>query len=179
LKEKIFITGGCKSGKSGCALSLAENMPEKNRIFIATCIPEDEEMKQRVARHQKERHPSWKTLEVPIQIPETIIKKSNSQTILIVDCLTLWMNNLSMNGNVEDISADHVPALVDAVRAAKGRVIIVSNEVGTGIVPANPAARLFRDIAGIANQKVAAVSDRVIWMVAGIPVKVKGSSTAT
>jgi adenosylcobinamide kinase/adenosylcobinamide-phosphate guanylyltransferase len=174
VNEIIFVLGGCRSGKSAYALQAAEQMPGSRKFFIATCVPQDEEMKQRVARHQKERNQHWTTVEEPLHLPETILENSPQADVILIDCLTLWVSNVMMNTNEDALFKDHIFRLTDAMKEADCPLIVVSNEVGTGIVPENPLARQFRDITGWANQAVAACADQVVWMVAGIPVKVKG-----
>ena len=174
MKETVFVIGGCRSGKSRHALETAENYPGTGQIFVATCIPYDDEMKHRVAQHRRERSQNWQTLEAPELLPEAIIENSGKATVLLIDCLTLWINNLLMaSGDTEKIDKK-IENLVQAIEAASCPVVLVSNEVGAGIVPENQLARQFRDLVGTANQAVAAQADRVIWMVAGIPVTVKG-----
>ena len=171
IKENIFVLGGCRSGKSRHALELAEKISDMNRVFIATCVPYDEEMKDRVKRHQQDRGLTWKTVDAPVELADAILENSQSAHIILADCLTLWMSNLLMESeNVEK----RIEELTSALNKAECPVILVSNEVGTGIVPNNALARQYRDYAGLANQKVAACVDKVIWMVAGIPVLVKG-----
>jgi adenosylcobinamide kinase/adenosylcobinamide-phosphate guanylyltransferase len=172
VKETIFVIGGCRSGKSSHALHLAEQIPGQ-KIFIATCTPQDKEMEQRVLRHRQKRSSAWKTLEVPLLIPETINKHSLKRNVILIDCLTLWINNLIMDDEDPTKIDTQIRNLIRSIEKVECPVILVSNEVGTGIVPENRLARLFRDITGLANQKVAACVDRVIWMVAGIPVKIK------
>jgi len=172
LREIVLIIGGCRSGKSGHALHLADQFAG-HKNFIATCVPLDKEMEQRVSHHQKQRNPNWKTLDVPLLLPEAIRENSGPGQVILVDCLTLWINNLLMeNDDPENIDTT-VEQLARSLENAECPVILVSNEVGTGIVPENRLARLFRDIAGFANQKIAVCADRVIWMVAGIPVEIK------
>ncbi len=173
MKETVFVIGGCRSGKSGHALELAEQISETNRIFMATCIPYDNEMRQRVARHQEERSKSWSTVEVPVFLPEAITENSQKANVILVDCLTLWINNLLLENIDTDEISGHVQRLKQSLETARCPIVLVSNEVGTGIVPENKLARLFRDAAGFVNQSIAAFSDRVIWMVAGIPVTIK------
>lgn len=173
MKETILITGGCRSGKSRHALELAEKIPASKKIFIATCMPLDDEMKERIDRHKKERDKSWKTFEVPVQLPEAISEKSRKGDVILIDCLTLWINNLLIEIEDHDVIDQHIRKLILAIKEAKCPIILVSNEVGTGIVPGNKLARQFRDLAGFTNQKVAKCVDRVIWMVAGIPVVIK------
>ncbi|MBN1930296.1 MAG: bifunctional adenosylcobinamide kinase/adenosylcobinamide-phosphate guanylyltransferase [Desulfobacterales bacterium] len=175
MREIVFVIGGCRSGKSRHALELAEKIPGNKKIFIATCVPYDDEMHQRVVRHQEERSNDWETMEVPVRLPEAINDHSQDGSVILVDCLTLWINNLLMEINDPDKIQDHIQRLSLSLKAAQGRVIIVSNEVGAGIVPENKLARLFRDSAGFANQSVAACADQVIWTVAGIPVPIKSN----
>lgn len=172
MEEKILVIGGCRSGKSSHALHLAEQIPGQ-KIFIATCIPRDKEMEERVLHHQKQRSSAWKTIEEPFFIPEAINKHSLKGNVILIDCLTLWINNLILNDDQPENIDNHIQKLTQSIEKAECPVILVSNEVGTGIVPENKLARLFRDITGFANQKIAACVDQVIWMVAGIPVKIK------
>lgn len=175
MKKITFVTGGCRSGKSRHALALAEKFGNDQKIFMATCVPFDEEMKQRVARHQRDRAKSWLTLEVPIDLPEAIIKNGTEGKVILVDCLTLWISNLLMKAQEASESEinQSVNKLAQALETVPCPVILVSNEVGSGIVPKNKLARKFRDIVGMANQKMASCADAVIWMVAGIPVTIK------
>jgi len=173
VKETTFIIGGCRSGKSRQALELAEKISGSKRIFIATCMPLDDEMKERIDHHKKERDKSWKTVEAPVQLPKAISEKSREGDVILIDCLTLWINNLLMEIENPDVIDQRIHKLIIAIKEAKCPIILVSNEVGAGIVPENKLARLFRDYAGFVNQKVAECADRVIWMVAGIPVVIK------
>lgn len=172
--KNTFVIGGCRSGKSSHALELAAGMPGKKKVFVATCVPHDEEMKQRVARHQAERSRSWRTVEVPVLLPEAIREHGPGSDLILVDCLTLWTSNLLMETEDMDRLEAHMQRLTLALEAARCPVILVSNEVGTGIVPENRLARLFRDAVGFVNQRVAACVDRVILMAAGIPMTIKG-----
>ena len=174
MKEIVFVIGGCRSGKSTYAMQTAEKVPAEQKIFIATCVPQDDEMKQRVARHQKERSQNWVTIEAPLGLPEAILQNSRRADVILVDCLTLWVSNLLMESGDEKKIADTISRLIDALEKATGPIVLVSNEVGTGIVPENQLARQFRDITGWVNQAVAKCANKVVWMVAGIPVTVKG-----
>ena len=173
MNKKTLVIGGCRSGKSSHALELAEKIPADKKIFIATGVPFDKEMKQRIKRHQKERSKTWVTVETPIGLPEAINKNSPKADVILVDCLTLWVNNLLLENDDQENIDENIRQLTEVLDRSQCQVILVSNEVGAGIVPENRLARLFRDSAGLANQKVAACSDNVIWMVAGIPVKIK------
>jgi adenosylcobinamide kinase/adenosylcobinamide-phosphate guanylyltransferase len=176
VKKITFITGGCRSGKSRKALVQAEEISGRKKIFIATCMPLDDEMKERIDRHKKERDKSWRTVESSLELPDAINENSKEGDIILVDCLTLWINNLLMETEDPDMIHQRIQKLILAIKEAKCSIILVSNEVGAGIVPENRLARQFRDLAGFANQKVAECADRVIWMVAGIPVVIKSKS---
>jgi adenosylcobinamide kinase / adenosylcobinamide-phosphate guanylyltransferase len=173
LKQITLVIGGCKSGKSRQALALAEKINARG-TFIATCEPFDAELKERVARHKAQRDASWRTVDAPIHLAEAVSTCSGTSEILVVDCLTLWINNLLLITEDETRISEHISQLLDALSTVSCPVILVSNEVGAGIVPENRLARLFRDLAGVANQRVAAIADTVIYMVAGIPMIIKG-----
>ncbi len=173
MKSISFVVGGCRSGKSSKALELAEGFRSARRIFIATCVPQDEEMRMRVHRHKAERDNSWHTVEAPLRLPQTLSELGRSGSVLLVDCLTLWISNLLLETEQIDQIEIHINQLVETLNQTACPVVLVSNEVGTGIVPENRLARLFRDAAGMANQRVAQCSDQVIWMVAGIPMQIK------
>lgn len=172
---KILVLGGCRSGKSGHAFELAGRMGPR-RIFVATCVPHDAEMRDRVARHRRERDRTWTTLEIPVDLDEAIRRHGPSADVMLVDCLTLWLSNLLDQEPAIDAVRRRIDALAATVQRADCAVILVSNEVGAGIVPENPLARRYRDLAGWANQAMAAVCDRVVWTLAGIPVTIKPAS---
>jgi adenosylcobinamide kinase/adenosylcobinamide-phosphate guanylyltransferase len=174
LKKTVFVLGGCRSGKSSYALETAHKFSGANKVFIATCIPHDDEMKQRVARHRQERSQDWEAVEAPIRLPEAIVENSPRADVIIVDCLTLWVSNLLMDCDDPDKIEMQIPRLTDAIEKTECPLVLVSNEVGQGIVPENKLARQFRDLVGYVNQAVAGSADEVIWTVAGIPVKIKG-----
>ena len=173
MNELIFVIGGCRSGKSKHALQIAEDKPGGRKIYIATCVPQDDEMRQRVAKHQRERSENWTTVEEPLLLPEAILEHSSKADVVLVDCLTLWLSNLLMETNDEAKLEGKISQLTNALKNATCPLILVSNEVGTGIVPENNLARKYRDFTGHANQTAAKAAGKVIWMVAGIPVKVK------
>ncbi len=174
MKEIVFVIGGCRSGKSSYALQTAEQMPGDRKTYIATCVPQDEEMAKRVAKHQKERSRKWTTVEEPLHLPETIEAISPQADVLLVDCLTLWMSNLLLKTGDEEQIEESMSRFIDALEKAPNPIVLVSNEVGTGIVPENKLARHYRDLIGTLNQTVAQSASQVVWMVAGIPVVVKG-----
>ncbi|MEK7828750.1 MAG: bifunctional adenosylcobinamide kinase/adenosylcobinamide-phosphate guanylyltransferase [Deltaproteobacteria bacterium] len=177
----IFITGGARSGKSAFALKLAESMPG-NRLYLATAEALDNEMLKRIKRHKKERGNNWKTIESPIKITE-VIKKNTGYDVILLDCLTLWISNMmhtanrpspfAGNGKGEGGITKEIHSLISACKASKTNIIIVSNEVGLGIVPDNPLARRFRDISGISNQKMAEAADEVYFVVSGMEMRMR------
>lgn len=168
----VFILGGARSGKSSFALEEARKS-EGRKLYIATAEALDEEMKKRIDRHKKERGDDWETCEEPLQISEAIGRLKGNYRAIVLDCLTMWLSN-SMHRGI-DITHE-TEKLLKVLRHKKqdSHIYIVSNEVGTGIVPGNELAREFRDLAGIINQRVAGASDEVFMVVAGIPIKIKG-----
>jgi adenosylcobinamide kinase/adenosylcobinamide-phosphate guanylyltransferase len=175
LADTTFILGGCRSGKSRYALEAAQGLAADRRIFIATAVAFDGEMRERVARHKAERGREWITIEAPVQLPEAIEAQSGrTGNVILVDCLTFWINNLLLEAAESATEAQKkIPQLVAAIASARCPVILVSNEVGAGIVPENRLARSFRDLVGSMNQAVAACATEVVWVVAGIPVTVR------
>lgn len=176
----ILITGGSRSGKSSHALKLAEDLPGP-RAFIATCPPIDEEMAERIRKHQQSRDAElWETIEEPINLAGTLRALTGYKTML-VDCLTLWLNNMMCecleygHNLTETEAADCCRQLLDACAKLDGTVILVTNEVGMGIVPENPMARRFRDLAGRCNQIIASEANTVIMMACGLPIRLKRS----
>jgi adenosylcobinamide kinase/adenosylcobinamide-phosphate guanylyltransferase len=177
LTSKItFVIGGCRSGKSRYALTLAEGRQREPRVYVATCRPEDEEMRRRAAAHQAERGDRWITEEVPVHLPEALWSLRQTAGVVLVDCLTLWVSNLMLAAEEPEAASGAAEQLVSALGPEGCPVVVVSNEVGTGIVPENRLARQYRDLVGAVNQKVAACADTVVLMVAGIPVVVKGAA---
>lgn len=165
----LLVLGGARSGKSRYAQARAEALGQ-TRIFVATAEAYDDEMRDRIARHRADRAQGWETVEVPIDLAGAVSGHSQSDTVLLVDCLTLWTSNMLLADH--DIPAA-TEALIAALRRAPGPVILVANEVGLGIVPENALARRFRDAAGTINQKVAAAADEVVFVAAGLPLKLK------
>lgn len=165
----VFVLGGARSGKSAYAEALA-GQSARAKLYVATCEPQDGEMQARIAAHRARRGEGWKTMEEPLAIAE-IIAKAEAGSVILVDCLTLWLSNLMHHRR--DVVAE-TETLISALRASRADIILVSNEVGQGIVPENALARAFIDHAGVVHHRVAAAADRVIWMVAGIPTKIKG-----
>lgn len=167
-----LIIGGARSGKS----ALAEARARDSRLevlYIATAIAGDAEMADRIAHHRARRPPHWRTIETPASLAETLVAESSPGQCIIVDCLTLWLAGL-IDDPVHRVA--DVDALVAVLPALSGRVLLVSNEVGSGIVPANALARHFADEQGRLNQRVAAACDRVTLVVAGLPLELKVAS---
>jgi adenosylcobinamide kinase/adenosylcobinamide-phosphate guanylyltransferase len=164
----ILITGGARSGKSARAESRMRGFPGQP-IYIATAEALDDEMSERIMRHRARRRNEWIEREVPLALVEALDATDGGGARLI-DCLTLWLSNL-MHAN-RDWSLE-ASRLADALTRQKSPVVLVTNEVGLGIVPDNALARAFRDAAGLANQMIAKVADEVEFVVAGLPMRVK------
>ena len=178
MKKTILITGGCRSGKSRHALKLAENLPGK-KFFLATAQALDDEMDQRIQKHQQERGKEWVTFEEPLNLSAVFEKLGeDTQTVLILDCLTLWINNLLMEDTPKEKIMEQVREWLHYCSLFKGTLICITNEVGAGIVPESSLGREFRDLAGEINQLVANRFDEVILTVSGIPVTIKSCSNS-
>lgn len=167
-----FIVGGARSGKSRHAAFLAGKCGRKI-AFIATCNPSDAEMKKRVRLHQAARPGHWHTFEEPSEIVPLLKKIGNDYDGILIDCLTLLVSNWMLKKMKPAEIEWEAGKLASCLRRIRAKTIIVSNEVGLGIVPGNKLARDFRDIAGKVNQKVAGEADRVIFMVSGLPMQIK------
>lgn len=168
LPPLTLVLGGARSGKSRHAEALVEALPAP-WTYIATAQAYDEEMRARIAEHRARRSPDWRTIDAPVALPEAIRNAPAGQPIL-VDCLTLWLTNLLL---AERDIAIATGELIAACREASAPVVLVSNEVGLGIVPDNALARRFRDEAGRLHQRLAGEAGRVAFMVAGLPMQVK------
>jgi adenosylcobinamide kinase/adenosylcobinamide-phosphate guanylyltransferase len=164
----VLVGGGARSGKSRYALDLARQRGGQ-LTFLATAQPHDAEMEARIARHRAERGPVFATIEEPLEIAEVLRKTETG--VIVVDCLTLWLSNVMLTFG-RDIDAD-TEAVVNAALHSSASVIMVTNEVGCGIVPESTLGRDFRDRAGVLNQRVAGAAQEVYWMVFGYPIKVK------
>jgi len=163
-----LVLGGARSGKSRYAESLVENTGAG--LYVATAQVRDGEMAERVRLHKDRRGDAWATLEEPLDLVSVIANHANPNHMILVDCLTLWLSNLMEDGRDIDVETAELCA---ALKAAKGSVTLVSNEVGMGIVPDNALARDFRDHQGRLNQAVAAAADRVVFVAAGLPLTLK------
>ena len=174
-KKVIFITGGCRSGKSRYALDYV-NQNFLKKLYLASCEALDEEMAQRIEHHKKMRGPEWHTIEEPVEIVDKIRQYGDKVEVILLDCITLWLSNILMKWDSDSRIMDEVDRFVDVIKQSPTSFIIVSNEVGMGIVPAEPLGRRFRDLSGMVNQKIAEVADTVIYMVSGIPLFLKGAA---
>jgi len=181
-KNLILITGGVRSGKSSFAKDLAEKFGKKV-VFIATAQPLDAEMQDRITLHKKNRPSHWRTFEEPYHLDQAIKKAGKESEVILIDCLGLFISNL-MKEFKEDADNEEltksvlqkIEGIIKESRNTKATVIIVSNEVGLALVPANPMGRFFRDILGQANQIIASTADEVYLLISGIPLLIKGNN---
>ncbi len=169
LPRVTLVLGGARSGKSRYAETLAEGQPG-DCIYIATAEAGDAGMADRIRRHQARRGKRWRTVEEPLALADAVARAAAPGCAVVVDCLTLWLANLMAAGRDVDGETGNLVAALGGVR---GPVVLVSNEVGHGIVPENALARAFRDHAGALHQAVAAASDRVVMVTAGLPLLLK------
>lgn len=168
-----LILGGARSGKSTFAQQRAKESTLKV-TFIATAQPLDDEMTARIVRHRKERPNTWKVVEEPLHLAAVLQKHTTPNSLLLVDCLTLWFSNLLIAG--DDYLQREKAALLEVLPSLSGNVILVSNEVGQGIVPIHETSRYFRDEMGSLHQKLAQTCERVTLVVAGLPLILKNIS---
>lgn len=175
-RQLILVLGGCRSGKSTFAQHLAARLGER-KLFLATAEPLDGEMRARIATHRATRGPDWTTIEEAYDPARVLAKHGPGFDVILLDCLTVWLGNL--------LAPHHrPPAPIEPARAVdflvalgtrQTHIVVVSNEVGLGIVPDNELARCFRDEQGRLNQQVAAIADTVVFMAAGLPIVLKGT----
>jgi len=174
-----LILGGARSGKSTYAETLARELGQDDVLYVATAQALDAEMADRIARHRAQRPASWSTLEAPLHPGRALLARRPRTSVILLDCLTLLVSNILLAHAEEAFSVQQaavdaqIEELLAAVRELEAHVIIVSNEVGMGLVPDNALGRAYRDLLGRTNQRVAAVADRVLFMVAGLPLVVK------
>ena len=176
----LLVLGGARSGKSAYAQQLAQELGRDDVLFVATAEAWDEDMAQRIARHRQERPATWRTLETPRQVGQTIALHLHDIAVVLVDCLTLLVSNTLLHCGASPAPAaaeaavqEEVAVLLQTCQTTAAVYIIVSNEVGLGLVPDNALGRLYRDLLGRANQTLAARAEAVYFMVAGLPVDVK------
>jgi len=130
-------------------------------------------MAERIRRHRAARGSRWETFEVPVDVPESIQRLASSHPVLLVDCLTLWLSNLVSLGQSDRRVGERFDRLIDSLKGVRGKLVLVSNEVGLGVVPSHSSGRRFRDLSGVMHQKVAAEADEVYWVMAGLPLRLK------
>jgi adenosylcobinamide kinase / adenosylcobinamide-phosphate guanylyltransferase len=172
-KRIVFIGGGTRSGKSAFAVSLARRLGER-RLFLATALPGDDEMSERIRRHRRDRGDDFLTIEEPRAVAETIQRYANYDVVLL-DCLTLWLSNLLLDGVEPETVLQHVAELAAVLARRSLHAVVVSSEVGLGIVPETPLGRTFRDVAGLAHQRMSATADAVYFAVLGTLLRIKPS----
>jgi len=173
-----LILGGARCGKSRYALHQGDEDSFASHLFFATAHAADEEMRRRIQQHQKERDPRWKTIESPYELTADLEKWAlDEKGLVVLDCLTFWISNLlcGMGGKISSFeeTQSKIVTFQKSLSRLKGKIRIVSNEVGWGIVPDNVLSRNFRDLQGQMNQSIATLADEVVLMVAGIPLKLK------
>jgi adenosylcobinamide kinase / adenosylcobinamide-phosphate guanylyltransferase len=172
LTSSLFVLGGARSGKSRFAV---ESHRTHARVsFVATAQPQDADMAARIARHRAERPAHWRTVEEPYDLVPRLRAGAADADVVIVDCLTLWVANLMLRGDADEWIVKQGEELAALLSCGERGVTLVSNEVGEGVHPPTAEGRRFRDLLGIVNQRVAAAADRVVLMVAGLPLVVKG-----
>jgi adenosylcobinamide kinase / adenosylcobinamide-phosphate guanylyltransferase len=172
----VLVIGGARSGKTGYAERLAMRMGSKP-VYLATATALDGEMRERVSTHQAQRSGRFTTVEEPVDVPAAIVTAAKGNDVILMDCVTLWITNL-LEANMDVAAAvEELYGVLNDVDAA--RVILVSNEVGLGVVPDNPLGRSFRDIAGAAHQRLAEICDDVYFIAAGLPLVMKGGPPVT
>ncbi len=171
----VLVTGGARSGKSRFALQLAHRWGARI-VYIATCCPDrrDRELAERIALHRNQRPASWQTIEHPADLPLAVSAVSPRHDGIIVDCLTMYVAELSMQQRSDRAIVGRVRRLCRAMRDVPLPTVMVTNEVGCGVVPSHAMGRRFRDLAGTANQIAAEYADQVVWMVSGLAVPIKG-----
>lgn len=178
---KVFIIGGNGSGKSSFALEVGEKISKENKnylkkYFIATCEPIDEELKEKIKKHRKERKGlGWQTIEEPTEISKVIrdIRKRGKNSVVIVDSITLWLTNLFVHKTSEKKIKSEIENFLEELSRFEGDVIVVSNECGLGIIPNEKSVRKWENLLSQINKRISLISDEVYFMLAGIPQKIK------
>ena len=171
-RRVVLLLGGARSGKSDLALKLLARGRGK-RGYIATAQALDVEMSARIRVHRGVRGSQWETFEIPIELPCNLEKIAATHSRLLVDCLTLWLSNVLARNRSDRSVLQKIDLLAKSVRKVSGRLVLVSNEVGLGVVPDHPLGRRFRDLSGIMHQKLAAAADEVYWVMAGLSLRLK------
>lgn len=169
--KTLLVTGGSRSGKT--AYSLQRAMEHEKRVYIATAEPFDDEMRTRISMHQEERGKNFVTLEEPLDLAEAIDRIPTGTDVALIDCLTVWMGNLMHKRGEQDYPRDEIAAFLQALENPPCNLIVVTNEVGSGIIPHDALTRTYRDHAGWLNQDVAARADEVVLVACGLPLILK------
>lgn len=170
----VLVTGGARSGKSRYAVELASGFERK--VFIATAEVTDAEMRERIEKHKRERDPSFVTVEAPLDLVAGIKQAPPGTQVGLVDCVTVWLGNLLHRHGIQEELYPQVVRFLETLHDPPFHLVIVTNELGAGIVPENSMARYFRDLAGRVNQELARLADRVVLTVCGIPMIIKEES---
>ena len=171
MASTTLVLGGARSGKSRFALGL--HSAQTRVAFVATAVAGDAEMRERIERHRAERPAHWRTIEEPWELVARVRDASAAADAVVVDCLTVWAANLMLRGDPDEHVLKQADELAALLASRPADITLISNEVGLGVHPATEDGRHFRDLLGVVNQRVAAAADRVVLMVAGIPVSVK------
>ena len=172
MAKLIFITGGARSGKSRFAINLAKRLASKV-TFVATAIPEDEEMRERIRQHQRDRPGHWRLVEEGKNLSLALSQLDASCELVVIDCLSFLISNLLLDNTEEDNIIKQVREIAGKALHLRPTFIVVSNEVGYGVVPSTRLGRRFRDICGRANQLIAEQAQEVYLMISGIPLRIK------
>ncbi len=171
--SSVLVGGGVRSGKSGFAQKMAEAVPGR-RAYLATAEALDAEMEKRIAKHQADRDDRWhKTIEEPLELTAALQSAGSEFAVILVDCLTLWLSNLMGRGDSDEQILATIDILAETINRSPATIILVTNEVGLGLVPEHPLSRRFRDLSGFANQRLAAACQEVYFTVWGLPQKLK------
>ncbi|HJY80772.1 MAG TPA: bifunctional adenosylcobinamide kinase/adenosylcobinamide-phosphate guanylyltransferase [Candidatus Binatia bacterium] len=172
-KESVLVLGGARSGKSAYALQRAQEW-EGRLVYLATAEGKDEEMKKRIARHRaRRRSRRWETIEEPLEVVWQLKEMDGSIGAVVLDCVTLWVSNALLNNQEEELE-NQIAELVEEIPLLPFHFLAVSNEVGLGLVPDTPLGREYRDLLGTVNQRLAQTCKEVVFLTAGLPMKIKG-----
>ncbi|HEX5271836.1 MAG TPA: bifunctional adenosylcobinamide kinase/adenosylcobinamide-phosphate guanylyltransferase [Gemmataceae bacterium] len=167
----ILVGGGTRCGKSDLALALARRLGPR-RLFLATAQGRDDEMRERILRHRRTRGDDFRTVEEPLAVAE-VLRRTPDDDVVVLDCLTLWLSNLLLAGHDPEAVLRRVEELAEVLRQRPAHAVVVTNEVGLGLVPETPLGRTFRDVAGLAHQHLAAAADEVYFGALGLMLRLK------
>jgi adenosylcobinamide kinase/adenosylcobinamide-phosphate guanylyltransferase len=174
-RQLVLVGGGARSGKSSFALALARRLGSQ-RVFLATAEAGDQEMAERITHHQRQRGDEFETIEEPLALAAVIVRISAD--VVVVDCITFWLANLLLRGESAEQILEHVDDFIEVLRARSLNAVLVTNEVGMGIVPDHPLGRAFRDVCGIAHQRLSRASDQVYFAALGLILRLKPGPVA-